>query len=59
MSDQNLTYGEYWPKTPNGLINRLNRTADALRKAGMGIDSKTVRGSKLWEIKLQGGDPTR
>jgi hypothetical protein len=59
MSDQNLIYGEYWPKTPNGLVNRLNRIAAALRKAGMVIDSKTVRGSKLWEIKLQGVDPTK
>ncbi len=59
MSDQNPVYGDYWPKAPNGLTNKLNRIADALRKAGMDIDSKTVRGIKRWEIKLQGGDPSK
>jgi hypothetical protein len=49
--DDSLRGNRSWPKTPSYLANRLNRIAESIRKTGIDMEQKIVKGRKIWSFK--------
>src|SRR5690606_5649310 len=48
----------WWPKSPGAFSGYLNRAAPALRKIGVEIERKRVRGKRVIELAIKGDAPT-
>lgn len=49
--DDSFKRSKSWPKTPSYLANRLNRIAESIRKTGIDMEQKIVKGRKIWSFK--------